>query len=422
MTGAAARTASRPFHVMAKPTGAVCNLDCAYCFYLTKKQLYPGSGFRMPDDVLEQYVVQLLDAHRDQPETVLAFQGGEPTMMGLDFYRRVVELERRHARPGQVVRNTLQTNATLLDDDWAEFLREHDFLVGVSVDGPRELHDTYRVDRGGKPTFDRVVAGLAALQRHGVEWNALVTVNRANQDHGAGVYRFLRDELDARFVQLIPIVDRHDGELLPHSVEPAAYGDFLCAVFDEWVRHDVGTVFVQDFDTALAHWLGLEGAGVCVHERTCGTSVALEHTGDVYSCDHFVDPEHLLGSIMGSSIRGSSTAEGRTLLELVESPQQRAFGDAKRDLPAWCRSCRVRFACNGGCPKDRFATAPDGEPGLHHLCEGYRRFFEHVDRPMRFMAERVRSGGEAADVMTLMARSDRTAAAPVEEKAGEHHG
>lgn len=414
MTGAAARTASRPFHVMAKPTGAVCNLDCAYCFYLTKKQLYPGSGFRMSDEVLEQYVVQLLDAHRDQPETVLAFQGGEPTMMGLDFFRRVVDLERQHARPGQVVRNTLQTNATLLDDDWAEFLREHDFLVGVSVDGPRELHDTYRVDRGGKPTFDRVVAGLAALQRHGVEWNALVTVNRANQDHGAGVYRFLRDELDARFVQLIPIVDRHDGELLPHSVEPAAYGDFLCEVFDEWVRHDVGTVFVQAFDTALAHWLGLEGMGVCVHERTCGSSVALEHTGDVYSCDHYVDPEHLLGTL----------GEGRTLLELVESPQQRTFGSAKLEtLPAQCRSCRVRFACNGGCPKDRFATTLDGEPGLNHLCAGYRRFFEHVDRPMRFMAERVRSGGDVADVMGLMARRDRTAAeAQGEQKAGDRHG
>ena len=402
MTGAAARTASRPFHVMAKPTGAVCNLDCAYCFYLTKKQLYPGSGFRMSDEVLEQYVVQLLDAHRDQPETVLAFQGGEPTMMGLDFFRRVVDLERQHARPGQVVRNTLQTNATLLDDDWAEFLREHDFLVGVSVDGPRELHDTYRVDRGGKPTFDRVVAGLAALQRHGVEWNALVTVNRANQDHGAGVYRFLRDDLDAHFVQLIPIVDRHDGELLPHSVEPAAYGDFLCAVFDEWVRHDVGTVFVQDFDTALAHWLGLEGAGVCVHERTCGTSVALEHTGDVYSCDHFVEPDHLLGNLRDTH-----------LVDLLASPRQRAFGAAKRDtLPRHCRECDVRFACHGECPKNRFTTTPDGEPGLNYLCAGYEAFFRHVDGPMRLMADLLRQGRFADEVRAIFARAGRNEPCP----------
>ncbi|WP_395695169.1 anaerobic sulfatase maturase [Nocardioides sp.] len=405
---------TRAFHVMAKPTGAVCNLDCTYCFYLTKERLYPGSDFRMSDRVLEQYVAQLLAAHAGQPEVVVAFQGGEPTMMGLDFFRRLVEIEQRLVRPGQQVLNTLQTNATLLDDEWAAFLREHDFLVGVSIDGPRDLHDAYRRDKGGKPTFDRVLAGLDALRRHDVEWNALVTVNRANQDHGVEVYRFLRDELGACFVQLIPIVDRQDGQVLPHSVEPAAYGDFLCEVFDEWVRHDVGTVFVQAFDTALAHWLGLEGLGVCVHERTCGSSVALEHTGDVYSCDHYVDPEHRLGTL----------GEGRTLLELVESPQQRTFGSAKLEtLPAQCRSCRVRFACNGGCPKDRFATTPDGEPGLNHLCAGYRRFFEHVDRPMRFMAERVRSGGEAIDVMGLMARRDRTAAeAQGEQKAGDRHG
>ena len=386
---------------MAKPTGAVCNLDCTYCFYLTKDQLFPGSDFRMSDEVLERYVTDLLAAHRDQPEVVVAFQGGEPTMMGLDFFRRVVELEQQLVPAGQAVLNTVQTNATLVDDTWARFLAEHHFLVGVSVDGPRELHDAYRVDKGGKPTFDRVLAGLAALQRHDVEWNALVTVNRANQAHGAEVYRFLRDDLHAGFVQLIPIVDRVDGAVAPHSVEPAAYGDFLCAVFDEWVRHDVGTVFVQAFDTALAHWLGLEGMGVCVHERTCGASVALEHTGDVYSCDHFVDAEHRLGSLV----------EGRTLLELVGSPQQEAFGAAKLEtLPGQCRSCRVRFACNGGCPKDRFATTADGEPGLNHLCAGYRRFFEHVDLPMRFMADRVRSGGEADEVMTLMARRDRTAA------------
>jgi len=408
--------AVRPFHLMAKPTGAVCNLDCDYCFFLSKEQLYPGSPFRMPDDVLEAYLGGLLEAHRGVDEVVVAFQGGEPTMMGLDFFRQVLEIERRLVQPGQSVLNTLQTNATLLDDEWAAFLREHGFLVGVSIDGPPAMHDAYRHDKGGKPTFDRVVRGLEALTRHGVEWNALTTVNAANQHHGREVYRFLRDDLGASFIQFIPIVERATPQTLPlvsggwtaraerplyvqegdlvteRSVRPDAYGRFMIEVFDEWVRHDVGEVFVQAFDTALAHWLDMPEIGLCVHAEACGRSLALEHNGDVYSCDHFVEPAHLVGNL----------ADGRTLLQIVDSPQQQAFGLAKRDtMPAQCRDCDVKFACYGGCPKDRFALTESGEPGLNYLCAGYLAFFRHIDQPMKVMAERLRAGGEAADVMAL---------------------
>ncbi|MEZ5184362.1 MAG: anaerobic sulfatase maturase [Candidatus Nanopelagicales bacterium] len=410
----------RAFHVMSKPTGAICNLDCEYCFFLSKDQLYPGSGFRMEPAVHEAYVQQVLAAHATEPEVVVAFQGGEPTMMGLDFFRRTLELEQLHRRPDQQILNTIQTNATLIDDEWAQFLKENDFLVGVSIDGPRAMHDAYRVDKGGKPTFDRVIAGLDTLQRHGVQWNALTTVNAANGDHGREVYGFLRDTLGAEFIQFIPIVERVTDELLAatshgwssgkrplytqsgthvthRSVGPAVYGRFLIDVFEEWARHDVGDVFVQIFDTSLAHWLGMDQVGLCVHARTCGDAVALEHNGDLYSCDHFVEPDYLLGNITA----------GRTLLELVESPQQRAFGEAKlTTLPEYCLACDVRFACNGGCPKDRFATAPTGEPGLHYLCPSYKAFFSHIQAPMKVMADLLRADRDAAGVRDWYAASD----------------
>jgi serine-type anaerobic sulfatase-maturating enzyme len=412
----------RAFHVMSKPTGAVCNLDCEYCFFLSKEELYPGSGFRMDPSVHEAYISQLLAAQRGVDEVVVAFQGGEPTLMGLDFFRRTLELERAHAAPGQRILNTVQTNATLLDDDWAEFFRANDFLVGVSVDGPREMHDAFRVDKGGKPTFDRVMRGLSALRRHGVEWNALTTVNAANGDHGREVYTFLRDELGATFVQLIPIVERVTPDLVPltesgwggraghrplyrqagdqvthRTVGALQYGQFLVEVFEEWARHDVGDVFVSMFDTSLAHWMGMDQVGLCVHARTCGDAVALEHNGDLYSCDHYVEPDYLLGNI----------ADGRTLLELVDSSRQRAFGAAKLDaLPAYCRSCDVRFACNGGCPKDRFLHTPDGEAGLHYLCEGYQLFFRHVDEPMKVMAGLLRRGRDATGLRDWYAAAD----------------
>jgi uncharacterized protein len=407
---------------MAKPTGAICNLDCSYCFFLSKDELYPDSPFRMAEDVHRAYIGQLLAAHRGSEEVVVAFQGGEPTLMGLDFFRRTLELEAELAAPGQRVLNTVQTNATLINDEWARFFKEHNFLVGVSIDGPEAMHDAYRVDKGGKPTYERVIVGLDALKRHGVEWNALTTVNAANGDHGLEVYRFLRDDLGASFIQLIPIVERVTEELLPlaeagwgrregarplyrqageqvttRSVTGAQYGRFLVEVFEEWARRDVGDVFVSMFDTALAHWMGLDQVGLCVHARTCGDAVALEHNGDLYSCDHYVEPDYLLGNI----------TEGRTILELVESPKQRNFGQAKVDtLPSYCRECDVRFACNGGCPKDRFLTTPDGEPGLHYLCEGYQRFFRHIDAPMRAMASMLRQGRDATGIKEWYAHRD----------------
>ena len=379
------------FHLLAKPTGAICNLDCSYCFFLSKEELYPGSSFRMSDALLRSYLTQLLDAHRD-PEVTVAWQGGEPTMMGLPFFRRAVEIVAEVARPGQRIEHTIQTNATLLDDEWARFFVENDFLVGVSIDGPAALHDAYRVDKGGKPTFDRVVRGLRHLQDRGVRWNALTTVNRANEEHGGEVYRFLRDDLGADYIQFIPVVEREDqgraGTATPWSVTAHGYGRFLIEAFDAWVRRDVGKVYVQMFDSTLASFVDVPGS-MCVHAETCGTALALEHTGDLYSCDHFVDPDHLLGNI-----------QERPLLELVSSPEQVAFGRAKRDgLPRQCRDCRVRFACHGGCPKDRFARTADGDPGLNYLCPSYLAFFAHVDRPMRVMAAALRRGGFADEVM-----------------------
>ena len=403
------------FHLLAKPTGAVCNLDCSYCFFLSKEMLYPGSRFRMADELLEEYLRQLIEAHARVPEVTIAWQGGEPTLMGLDFFRRSVELADRYLRPGQRAAYTIQTNATLLDEEWADFFREHAFLVGVSVDGPRELHDAYRVDKGGKGSFDSVVRGLDALRSAGVDWNALTTIHAANADRGREVYCFLRDELDARFVQFIPIIERVAGEeagswtswrdrplyvqeghaVTDRSVTGEQYGRFLIDVFEEWVRRDVGEVYVQMFDVALANWVG-EPPSLCVHSETCGLALALEHTGDVYSCDHFVEPEHKLGNIRMTN-----------LLDLVDSPRQRQFGLDKRErLPQYCLDCDVRFACHGGCPKDRFIATPDGEPGLNYLCAGFKAFFHHVDGPMRTMGSLLAGGRAPAEIVDLYAAAD----------------
>ncbi|MCI3273870.1 anaerobic sulfatase maturase [Streptomyces cylindrosporus] len=409
-----------PFHLLAKPAGAICNLDCTYCFFLSKELLYEGSRFRMADELLDRYIRQLIEAHGPAPEVTVAWQGGEPTLMGLDFFRRSLAYERRYARPGQRIVNTIQTNGTLLDAQWARFFRDNDFLVGLSVDGPRAMHDAHRVDKGGRPTFDRVMRGLRLLREHGVQWNALTTVHDANAAHGREVYAFLRDECGARHLQFIPIVERttqqhlaaadagwgtrakdrplyrQEGDrVTARSVTGEQYGRFLIDVFEDWVRRDVGTVYVQMFDVALANWYGVPPS-LCVHSETCGRALALEHNGDVYSCDHFVEPAHLLGNI------------GQWhLLELVDSPRQREFGRAKRDaLPRFCRECDVRFACHGGCPKDRFDRTPDGEPGLNHLCAGFKAFFHHVDRPMATMAALLRRGLPPALIMRRYADDD----------------
>jgi uncharacterized protein len=396
------------FHVMAKPIGPICNLDCKYCFYLEKETLYPRvSKWAMQEEVLDSYVRQYIEAH-DTPEVSFAWQGGEPTLLGVEYFRRLVEVQKKYAG-GKRIHNAFQTNGVLLNDEWAALFKENGFLIGISIDGPRELHDAYRVDKGGQPTFDRVMRGIETLKRNGVEFNTLTTVHRGNADHPLKVYRFLKEN-GSGFMQFIPIVERisnqatADGlqlispsfagsaKVAPWSVEPRQFGRFLCAIFDEWVRNDVGRYFVQLFDVGLEVWSGME-ASLCVFRKQCGAALAMEHSGDLYSCDHFVYPENRLGNIMESP-----------LAELVDSEQQRKFGaDKETMLPKYCRECDVRFACNGECPKHRFLTTPDGEPGLNYLCAGYKMLFHHVDPYMQFMARELAAQRPPANVMRWIA-------------------
>jgi uncharacterized protein len=378
------------FHVMLKPRGPICNLECSYCFYLRKDALYPNATFCMSDELLEEFTSQYIQA-QNVPEITFAWQGGEPTLMGLDFFRKAVDYQRKYRQQGQKINNSLQTNAVLLNDEWVQFFKQNNFLLGVSLDGPRELHDTYRVDKGGQPTFERVMHGVRLLQKHRVEYNILACVNDRTAQYPLDVYHFLRDEVAATFIQFIPIVEKSSDPAHPisaRSVTGSAYGHFLTVIFDEWVQSDVGKVFVQIFDVALAAWAGFR-PGLCVHEATCGRALAMEHNGDLYSCDHFVDSKHFLGNMITQS-----------LVELINLPQQRQFGrDKKAALPRLCRKCRVRFACNGGCPKDRLLATPDSEPGLNVLCEGYLAFFIHIDRPMHRMVELIQANRAPAGIM-----------------------
>jgi uncharacterized protein len=364
--------------------------------------LYPGSRFRMADEQLENYLRQLIESHRT-PEVTIAWQGGEPTLMGLDFFKRSVDFARKYARPGMTIQHTIQTNGTLIDDEWAAFFKEHNFLVGISIDGPSEMHDIYRQDKGGAPTFDKVMRGLSFLKKHSVEWNALVTLNNANVNHPVDVYRFLRDECGARFIQLIPIVERLHENGVPfgaavtdRSVTAQQYGQLLIDVFEEWERHDIAEVYVQMFDVALANWYGVP-SGLCVFSKTCGTALALEHNGDLYACDHFVEPKFKLGNINLTH-----------MIELVASDQQLKFGRDKFDtLPQYCLVCDVRFACHGACPKDRFINTPDGQPGLNYLCAGYKLFFHHIDQTMQLMVRLLRQNRAPSEVMRLYATKDQ---------------
>ena len=398
------RSLPRAFHVMAKPSGSACNLRCEYCFFLKKEKLYPNSNFRMSDEVHEAYIKQLLSAHQ-VPQITVAWQGGEPTLMGLDFFRRSLELQKKHKKTGTRIENTFQTNGILLNDDWCRFFHDNRFLVGLSMDGPQELHDHYRKDRGGHGTFDRVIRAARLLQEHEVEFNILCTVNRKNADHPLRVYRFFRDELQAQYLQFIPVVERDNEsgfqegcKVTDRSVRPEQWGSFLIEIFNEWVKRDIGRTFVLNFDGALAGWLGLAGT-VCIFGPTCGEGMALEHNGDLYSCDHFVEPNYYLGNILD-----------RPLIDLAASEEQRRFGQDKRDsLPGYCKNCRFLAICNGECPKNRLLETPDGESGLNYLCEGYRAFFAHADRPMRIMAELLRRGRDAGEVMLILE----------EEKGGE---
>jgi uncharacterized protein len=407
------------FHLLAKPSGSTCNLDCAYCFFLSKGALYPDDASRMSEATLDTYLAQLLESHRT-PEVTVAWQGGEPTLMGLDFFRRSVALVEQYKRPGQRIEYTMQTNGVLLDDAWGEFMAEHGFLVGVSVDGPQPLHDAYRVNRGGQGTHRQVMKGLDVLRRHGVEVNILCTVHAANAEHGATVYRYFRDDLEARFMQFIPIVERATEQTLPlanqgwserpggerllytqtgslvteRSVDGERYGRFLIDIYEQWLRGDVGTVFVQLFDVTLQAYFGQYS--LCIHAPTCGTALALEHNGDLYSCDHYVEPDHLLGNI-----------HDRHMLDLVASPQQHAFGQHKKDsLTAQCRSCDVLALCNGGCPKDRFIPSRDGEDGHNYLCDGLYHFYTHARPTMTAMAQLIRQGRYADEIMPTIAAED----------------
>ncbi len=391
-----------PLHVIVKPIGPICNLRCRYCFYLEKEQLYPDERqWRMSVETLEAYLRQYIDAQPDSGAPIdFAFQGGEPTLMGLDFFRQFVELERKYLPSGRPYQNSLQTNGLLLDDAWCEFLRENRFLVGLSLDGPPDLHDVYRRDRTGGPTADRVIDTMHRLRRHGVDFNILACIHRRNGDHPLRVYHFLRDQ-GATFVQFIPIVHprsdvtaadarphRPEDPVSPWSVLPSQFGRFLIEVFDDWVRNDVGSVFVRDFDEFLAAWTG-RGAGLCIYQERCGRAVALEHNGDLYCCDHFVEPECLLGNI-----------HDRPIGELAGSTRQEEFGRLKSEtLPDACRRCRWGFACHGGCPKDRLLSTADGQPRLNFLCEGFKMFFAHVEPTMQAMAAELKAGGTADAVM-----------------------
>lgn len=392
------------FHILAKPVGPICNLNCQYCFYLEKENLYPNvKKWAMPDDVLEQYIKQYIEG---QTTNVISFawQGGEPTLLGVDYFRKIVDLQKKYAN-GKIIENGFQTNGVLLDDEWGAFLHENKFLIGLSIDGPAELHNKYRVDKGNHPTFEKVIRGLEMLQKHEVEFNTLTTVHKGNVNHPLEVYEFLKG-IGSKYLQFIPIVERRadaprdDGLSLispdfeesafvtEWSVNPRKYGKFLCDIFDQWVCNDIGETYVQMFDLALEMWVG-RPSSLCIFRPECGLALAVEHNGDLYSCDHFVYPENKLGNIMEEN-----------LAKMVGSEKQQKFGKDKKDkLPKYCQKCDVRFACNGECPKHRFMTTPDGEEGLSYLCPAYKKFFSHVDPYMNFMGQAFQHRQPPASVM-----------------------
>ncbi|MBU2498775.1 MAG: anaerobic sulfatase maturase, partial [Proteobacteria bacterium] len=360
--------ASRGFQVFAKPAGPICNLRCHYCYYLEKERLYPmGESFRMPDDILEAYIIQHIDA---SPDEVIRFSwhGGEPTVLGLDYFRRIVALQRKHQPAHRQIANGIQTNGTLLDEDWCRFLASEGFAVGLSLDGPRQLHDLCRVTKDRKPSYQQTMRGYELLRQYQVSTDILCVVNAHNAKHPTEVYRFFKG-IGAPYLTFLPLVEPQtdvEGGVSALTVRANAWGDFLCTIFDEWVDGDIGRIKVQIFEEAARTAFGQEHS-LCIFRPVCGDIPVVEHNGDCYSCDHFVDAEHRLGNIREAP-----------LVELIESAAQRAFGHAKRGtLPRTCRFCQVREMCNGECPKNRFLTSPDGEAGLNYLCEGYKRFFTH---------------------------------------------
>ena len=406
---------ARPLYVMLKPAGARCNLRCKYCYYLEKSALYEakpnekgvqgGKGSVISDELLETFSRQYIES-QTMPQVLFTWHGGEPLLRPISFYRRALQLQQRYAH-GRLIDNCLQTNGLLLNDEWCEFLAENRFLVGISIDGPQAIHDRYRLDAEGRPTFKRVMRAIHLLEKHGVEWNAMAVVTSHTAQFPREFYQFFKD-IGCKFLQFTPIVERTcnrtdglrlaagstpDGLLTPESVSPEAWGHFLCSVYDEWVRHDVGSVFVQLFDATLANWVGVPPS-ICSMSPSCGAAV-MEWNGDVYSCDHFVFPEYRLGNI-----------RQHTLTELLYGPRQQAFAAAKTAaLPRQCRECRFLRACWGECPRNRFSTDCYGKRGLNYLCKGYMQFFAHVASDMDFMAHELAAGRAPASILT---RHNRT--------------
>jgi len=395
---------ARSLYVMAKPAGASCNLRCRYCYYLEKEKLYDdGRWHTMSDELLEKFVKEYIEA-QTTPQVLFTWHGGEPLLRPLSFYEKALRLQRQYAH-GRQIDNVIQTNGTLLTDEWCAFFRRHNFLVGVSIDGPRQLHDSHRTTADGQPSFDRVMAGIRLLNKHGVEWNAMAVVNRHNAEEPLAFYRFFKD-IGCHYIQFSPIVERSvsrrdglmlapgmqaDGTLTDLSVSAEQWGKFLCTLFDEWVRHDVGEYFVQLFDATLANWVG-EPPGVCTLSPECGNVAVMEYNGDLFSCDHFVFPEYRLGNL-----------HEKTITEMMYSAQQQQFASIKQQqLPRQCRECEFGFACNGECPKNRFVNDRYGQPGLNYLCSGYYMFFKHAAPYMDYMKRLLEQGLPPADVMAAL--------------------
>jgi len=397
---------------MSKPAGPDCNLDCTYCFYLEKEAMFQEQKVhRMSDEVLETYIKQYCES-QNTPEVLFAWQGGEPTLMGIEFFEKAVALQKKYSA-GRPVQNALQTNGILIDNDWCKFLAKEKFLIGLSIDGPRHIHDKFRVDRGGKPTFDRVIKSLKLMKAHRVEFNTLTCVTRQSAKHAVEIYDFLKST-GSTFLQFIPIIERKpndeaallglklalppdlaaddtDENVMPWTVQPKQYGQFLIDIFDEWVRRDVGLIFVQMFDVMLNAWMGMPPP-LCIFSEKCGSAMIIEYNGDIYSCDHFVYPDYNLGNILETPMS-----------ELAQTEKQIQFGDDKLDkLPKKCLSCDVRFACNGECPKHRFMYTTNGEPGLSWLCEGYKMFLHHIDPYMKTMTQLLREQRPCAEIMGMV--------------------
>ena len=386
--------------VIAKPIGPICNLDCTYCFYLQKEKMYEQkqvtvkSDWVMQDDVLEAFIQQKIQSNGFSEETFV-WQGGEPTLLEIDYFRKIVELQKKYNN-GKIINNSIQTNGLLLNDDWCEFFTENNFLVGISIDGPRDMHDKYRVDKGSVPTFEKVIHGINLLKKHQVEFNTLTTVHRWNSAYSLEIYNFLKD-IDSRYMQFIPIVEKNEKFVATEwSVQPEQFGKFLISIFDEWIRNDVGNIFVQTFDTSLESWYG-QPSSLCIFNETCGYAPVIEHNGDIYSCDHYVYPENKVGDILNDSLQS-----------IMQTQQQLEFGTDKRDtLPQFCRDCKFRFACHGECPKNRFSFTEDGEPGLNYLCTGYKMYFEHIDLYMNFMVNELRNKRPPSNVMPWIRKNEK---------------